>query len=135
MAGSNAEGGGNGWGMARVKEQILLSSLRQGPAFLVLICLLYGLWHFGDYLVTEGITRGIDQITRGYREIQEAHDRNLREVIEAFEREQARDTTMVGLVREAIENRELLKETHQLLVEMRARRELNEGWPKQEESP
>jgi hypothetical protein len=96
----------------------MTGALRQGPSFVVLLLILYGLWQMADYLMTEGVTKGIEQIKQGYREIQESHDKNLRGVIDTFERERERDATVVGLLREVVENRELLKDTHSLLKEM-----------------
>lgn len=101
-----------------IREQLMTGALRQGPSFVVLLLILYGLWQMADYLMTEGVTKGIEQIKQGYREIQESHDKNLRGVIDTFERERERDTTVVGLLREVVENRELLKDTHSLLKEM-----------------
>jgi len=108
-----------------IREQLMAGALRQGPSFVVLLLILYGLWHMADYLMTEGVTKGIEQIKQGYREIQESHDKNLRGVIDTFEKERERDTTVVGLLREVVENRELLKDTHSLLKEMNDNRMRN----------
>ena len=119
-----------------LRDQLVAFGLRQGPSFVVLILILFGIWHFGNYVVTEGITRGIDQITRGYREIQESHTENLERVIAAFEREQSRDSTLVGLVREVVENRDILKQTHALLVELHAHgEEMSLPTNQEEDSP
>ena len=102
-----------------VREQLMTGALRQGPSFVVLILILYGLWQMAEYLITEGVGKGIEQIKQGYREIQQSHDKNLREVLSTFEREQQRDSSVVGLLREVVENREILRDTHSLLIEMR----------------
>jgi hypothetical protein len=92
--------------------------MRQGPSFVVLVLLLVGLWHVGEYLVTEGLTAGIGQIQQGYREIQSQHDRNLERIISAFEKERAREASVVGVLRVLAENRELLDETRTLLRDL-----------------
>lgn len=96
-----------------------MGALRQGPSFVVLLLLLFGIWKTGNYVITEGIAHGIEQIKAGYREIQAAHDKNLSDVISAFERENQREETMVRLIREVVENRDLLREAHEAILGMR----------------
>jgi hypothetical protein len=105
-----------------IREQIVLSAARQGPSFLLLLLVLFGLWRIGDYVLTEGLAAAIDQIQAGYREIQRSHDANLRDLVAAFERDEQRDRAALELVRDLVENREILKASHAILVELRAAR-------------
>lgn len=104
-----------------LREQLVMTAVRQGPSFVVLLLVLFGIWRVGDYLVTEGIASAIEQIKAGYREIQASHDANLRELVNAFERDEERDRTVVELVRDVVENREILKASHEILVDLKAR--------------
>ncbi len=103
-----------------IREQLLLGALRQGPSFVVLLAILFGLYRAGDFLIREGISSGIEQIKTGYREIQEQHTQNLHEVISAFEREQERQKGLVDVVREVSESRAVLKRTLELVERIEA---------------
>lgn len=105
-----------------IREQIVLSAARQGPSFVLLLLVLFGLWRIGDYMLTEGLGAAIDQIQAGYREIQKSHDANLRDLVAAFERDEQRDRAALELMRDLVENREILKASHAILVELRADR-------------
>lgn len=57
------------------------SSIQQGPSFLVLVLILYGLWGFGDHIIHEGIPSHLRQIQQGYEKIQQAQDKNIDRLI------------------------------------------------------
>lgn len=104
-----------------LRDQLVMTALRQGPSFVVLLLVLFGIWRVGDYLLTKGIGGALEQIKAGYREIQASHDANLREIVDAFERDEERDRTVVEIVRDVVENREILKASHEILVDLKAR--------------
>jgi hypothetical protein len=97
------------------REQLLLGALRKGPSFVVLLAILFGLYRAGDFLIREGISRGIEQIKAGYQEIQNQHSSNLREVIGVFEREQVRLEGLWELVHETAESRAVLQRALDLI--------------------
>lgn len=88
------------------KAFFLENSLRQGPSFLILLLLLYGLWGFSDYVIKEGIPSHLQQIQAGYKEIQTSHDKNLDRVIANSERNQEIMTEAVDEIRMAVEKLE-----------------------------
>jgi hypothetical protein len=104
-----------------IREQLLLGALRQGPSFVVLLAILFGLYRAGDFLIREGISRGIDQIKAGYREIQDQHTANLHEVITAFEREQERRLSVMEMVKEVSQSRAVMQRTLELVERIESR--------------
>lgn len=99
------------------KDKLLGEAIRQGPAFLILLLLLFGCWKLGNHLVTVGIPAHLEQIKQGYREIQDSHGKNLERVVTAFESEQQRSKEVVELVSDLIENQQLLRENRDLLLQ------------------
>jgi len=63
------------------KAFLFESSIQQGPSFLVLVLILYGLWGFGEYIIHEGIPNHLLQIQSGYEKIQQAQDKNIDRLI------------------------------------------------------
>ncbi|MBY0587118.1 hypothetical protein K2X85_08070 [bacterium] len=104
-----------------IREQLLLGALRQGPSFVILLAILFGLYRAGDFLIREGISRGIDQIKAGYREMQDQHSANLRDVITAFEREQERRLSVMEVMKEVAESRAVMLRTLDLVEQMESR--------------
>lgn len=100
------------------KAELLAAGVRQGPSFLLLVVLLWGLWQFGRYVVTEGVPAHLEQIKAGYRELQAAHDRDLTRVVTAFDHEQDRYKSIIGALEQLIENRALLQENRDLLLRL-----------------
>lgn len=101
------------------KAELLAAAVRQGPSFVVLMLVLTGLWQGGRYVVAVGVPAHLDQIKQGYREIQEAHGKDLGRVIAAFEAEHARTRNIVDVLERLVENKDLLGE---IVKELRAQR-------------
>lgn len=100
------------------RGEIVAAAIRQGPSFVVLVLLLLGAWDFGAYLVHRGIPEHLEQIKAGYREIQWAHDANLERLVVAFERQQDRFANVVRLLEGLVEDKDLLKQNHELLLQI-----------------
>lgn len=100
------------------RTEILVAVLRQGPAFMILVLILYGLWHLSTYLVTVGVPAHLAEIKAGYREVQQSHTENLERIVVAFEREQARSAGVLSVLESLVENHELLADNNQLLKQI-----------------
>lgn len=92
------------------KAELLSAAIRQGPSFVVLLLVLLGLWQAGRYVVAEGVPAHLEQIKQGYREIQDAHGKDLTRVIAAFEAEQTRSKNVVDVLDRLVENKTLLRQ-------------------------
>ncbi len=68
------------------KSHISDTALRQGPSFVILLLILYGLWDFTSYVIHVGLPQHFQEIQSGYEEIQKSHDRNLDRLIDADEK-------------------------------------------------
>lgn len=97
------------------KSELLAAAIRQGPSFLILLLVLSGLWQTGRYVAEVGVPAHLDQIKQGYVEIQAAHSRDLQRVIAAFEAERSRSRDVVAAIDRLGDQRELLKQSHDLL--------------------
>lgn len=97
------------------RHELMAAAIRQGPSFIVLLLILYGLWGFGNHLITVGIPEHLNQIKAGYREIQDSHTKNLERVVGAFEREQERNKQIVHVIELLAEKKTLLEGNHDLL--------------------
>jgi len=73
----------NGW-----RNLVLDAAIRQGPSFVILLLILYGIWSFGNYAISVAVPAHLQQIQAGYQQIQEQHNRNLERVIHAVEDDQ-----------------------------------------------
>ncbi|QDU60021.1 hypothetical protein Pan216_08580 [Planctomycetes bacterium Pan216] len=100
------------------KSEILNAGLKQGPAFILLLLLLYGLWEFGTYVASVGVPAHLEQIKVGYLEIQQSHSENLERLLTSFEREQERYRGVIDLLGSLVESRELIESNHSLLLQV-----------------
>jgi hypothetical protein len=96
-------------------DELLLATLRQGPAFFTLAVLLCGAWQLGDYLVTRGIPAHLEQIKDGYREISQRQREDLQRVIDAFQHEADRFDKVLDVLEPVVQNRELIQENQKLI--------------------
>lgn len=78
--------------------------LRQGPSFVVLLLLLVGGGRLAHDLMHHGLPAALDQIQTGYLGIQNAHDRNLTRLVDAFERETQRTAQLVTVLERLVES-------------------------------
>ncbi len=86
------------------KAFLFESSIQQGPSFVVLVAILYGLWDSGNYVIHEGIPSHLKQIQQGYEKIQQAQDKNIDRLIAEQHEEH-------NLMRKAVEEITILAET------------------------
>jgi hypothetical protein len=106
--------------IASWKTELVTASIRQGPSFIILIILIYGLGQAAHFVVTDGIPAHLAQIKAGYTEVQQAHDANLQRIIVAFEQEQGRYRSMIELLERLAASHNLLRDNHDLLLEVLA---------------
>ena len=106
-----ADNNGNGW-----KPLIIENAVKQGPSFIVLCLILWGLWSLGNYGIKtaeSAIPQHLQQIQTGYEKIQSAfdsniktiqasNDRNIERMIESSEKERILLRESIGEFREAV---------------------------------
>jgi hypothetical protein len=74
------------------RREVLQMAVRQGPAFLLLSLVLYGLYASGQYAMTTAVPSHLESIKSGYKEIAGQMEKSVDKMTVALEKDAARDT-------------------------------------------
>jgi hypothetical protein len=86
VPGSGSELGPFDW-----KREVFQMLVRQGPAFLLLALVLYGIFRAGDYAMSTAIPTHLQSIKDGYKEIAGQMERSVDKIASAIDKDAARD--------------------------------------------
>lgn len=109
--GSSSMGGPFDW-----RREVLQMGVRQGPAFLLLSLVLYGLYCSGQYAMTTAVPSHLESIKSGYKEV-------------AGQMEKAADRMTVALEKDATRDAEQNKAILSKLEEINSTAKSNRGQP------
>lgn len=84
--GSSNMGGPFDW-----RREVLQMAVRQGPAFLLLSLVLYGLYCSGQYAMTTAVPAHLESIKAGYKEVAGQMEKAADRMTVTFEKDATRD--------------------------------------------